>query len=213
MSLGAAPLPDLTLFGHPDSGHSYKVKLMLEVAGLAHHYRVIDIGAPHAKRPEPFRSLAPFGEVPLLLVGDQPYAQSNAILCLLAERTQRFGGESSQRMGACRQWLFWEANRLGLSLPHLRFARRFHPEAYPDGALAWLKSRFDKDIARLAHEFADGRRFILDDQPSVADFSLCGYLFWADQAQQQVPPRVAAWLDRLRQLPGWAAPDKLLAAV
>jgi glutathione S-transferase len=204
-------MTSITLFAHPDSGHSYKVKLALEVAAVAHHYQVIDIGLPHAERPEPFRSLSPYGEVPLLLMGGQAYAQSNAILCWVAEHTRRFGGESDQRMARCREWLFWEANRLGLSLPHLRFARSFDPASYPDGAVTWLKTRFDKDIARLELAFTDGRKFILDDQPSVADFSLCGYLFWADQAQLQVPPQVTAWLERIRQLPGWAAPHVLLA--
>lgn len=40
---------DYTLFGHPESGHSYKVKLALEVAQIPHHYQVIDIGLPHLR--------------------------------------------------------------------------------------------------------------------------------------------------------------------
>ncbi len=36
-----------TLFGHPESGHSYKVKLAIKVARIAHHYQVVDIGLPH----------------------------------------------------------------------------------------------------------------------------------------------------------------------
>lgn len=202
---------DYTLFGHPESGHSYKVKLALEVAQIPHHYQVIDIGLPHQARPEPFRSLAKFGEVPLLLHQGQAYVQSNAILLFLAEQTGRFGGESSARLARAREWLFWEANRLGLSLPHLRFARRFDALAYPAGSLVWFERRYDADIERLAYELRDGRRFVLDDEPSIADFSLCGYLYWADQAQVAVPPTVAAWLANISQLPGWATPYTLLA--
>lgn len=200
-----------TLFAHPESGHSYKVKLALEVAQLAHHYQVIDIGLPHHERPEPFRSLSSYGEVPLLLCDGQAYVQSNAILLLLAEQTGRLGGESSARLARVREWLFWEANRLGLSLPHLRYARRFEAQAYPEGSLVWFECRYQADIERLAHELRDGRRFMLDDQPSMADFSLCGYLFWADQAGVSVPPTVADWLARISQLSGWAAPATLLA--
>ena len=205
------PKLDYTLYGHPESGHSYKVKLALEVARIPHHYQVIDIGLPHQERPEPFRSLARYGEVPLLLCQGQAYVQSNAILLLLAEQTGRWGGESGTRLARAREWLFWEANRLGLSLPHLRFARRFDAQAYPEGSLFWFERRYDADTARLEQELRDGRRFILDDQPSVADFGLCGYLYWADQAQVTVPPGVAAWLTRISQLPGWAAPYALLA--
>jgi glutathione S-transferase len=201
-----------TLFGHPESGHSYKVKLALEVAGMAHHYHVVDIGLPHQSRPEPFRSLATYGEVPVLLYQGRGYVQSNAILLFLAEQSGQFGGESPSRLAHAREWLFWEANRLGMSLPHLRFARRFDAQAYPNGALLWFERRYAADIERLERELSDGRRFILDDQPSVADFSLCGYLFWADQAGVSVPPGVTAWLERISQLPGWVAPYTLLTA-
>lgn len=201
------------LYGHPESGHTYKVKLALHVAGIAHRYEVIDIGLPHAERPEPFRSLARFGEVPVLVHQGQVMLQSNAILCWLAEHTGRFGGESASRMSRVHQWLFWEANRLGLCLPHLRFARKFAFAAYPAGSLQWLEQRWHLDIAQLALALQDGRLYILDDQASVADFSLCGYLFWADQAQLSVPPNVAAWLTRISHLPGWAEPYAMLAAV
>ena len=202
---------DYTLFGHPESGHSYKVKLALAVGQIPHDYQVIDIGLPQQARPEPFRSLAKYGEVPLLLHQGQAYVQSNAILLFLAEHTGRLGGESGGRLARVREWLFWEANRLGLSLPHLRFARRFDAQAYPEGSLIWFERRYDADIERLELELRDGRHFILDDQPSIADFSLCAYLYWADQAQVTVPPGVAAWLMRISQLPGWAEPYALLA--
>lgn len=202
---------EYTLFGHPESGHSYKVKLMLEVAQVPHLYQFIDIGLARQERPEPFRSLSKFGEVPVLLHRGQAYVQSNAILLFLAEQTGRFGGESGDRLARAREWLFWEANRLGLSLPHLRFAHCFEPQAYPEGSLVWFERRFDADIERLVHELRDGRRFILDDEPSIADFSLCAYLYWADQAKVTIPSTVAAWLERISQLPGWAAPYTLLA--
>jgi glutathione S-transferase len=202
---------DYTLFGNPESGHSYKVKLALHVAQIPHHYHVIDLGVPRHARPEPFRSLAKFGEVPLLLHQGQAYVQSNAILLFLAEQTGRFGGESAGRMARAREWLFWEANRLGLSLPHLRFARRFDAQAYPEGSLTWFEHRYQADIERLAQELDDGRHFVLDDEPSIVDFSLCGYLYWAEQAKVTVPSTVAAWLERISQLPGWAEPYILLA--
>jgi glutathione S-transferase len=161
-----------TLYGHFDSGHVYKVRLALTVAQLAHDYVHIDIWAPHSERPEPFRTLAPFGEVPLLVWDGQVHAQSDAILCLIAERTGRLGGESPQRLARAREWLFWEANRLGMALPQLRYAQRFAPEEFTPDALAWIRARFDKDIARLEQELSRTRGFILDDQPCIADFAL-----------------------------------------
>jgi glutathione S-transferase len=204
------PTMDFILYAHPESGHSYKVKLMLEAAGIPHAFHIVDLRLPRAQRAEPFRSLSPFGEVPLLLHKGQVLAQSNAILHYLALHTGRWGAETPARLNKALQWLFWEANRLGLSLPNVRFANKFGAQSYPQGSLSWLEARLDLDIQRLADEFKDGRRFILDDTPSVADFSLCTYLFWADQAGLTLPAALADWLERIRQLPGWQAPYPMM---
>jgi glutathione S-transferase len=113
-------------------------------------------------------------------------------------------------MAKVREWLFWESNRLGFSLPHLRFARKFAPQDYPKDMLQWLQNRFEADIARLALELRDGRHFVLGSSVTMADFSLCGYLFWADQAEVFVPPEVEEWLKRIAALPGWKSPYSLL---
>lgn len=203
-------LPGITLYGNRDSGHSNKVRLALVFGQVEHDYVHIALSVPHEQRPEPFRSLARFNEVPLLVWGTESFVQSNAILCLLAERLQRMGGESPQRMTRVREWLFWEANRLGLSLPNLRFARHFAPHQFPGGTQEWLLARYERDIARLEAELSDGRAFILDEEWSVADCALCGYLFWADEVGLEVPPHVRAWLSRIQQLPGWQPPRELL---
>lgn len=196
----------IKLYGSAESGHTFKVRLLLEVAALPYEYEEVDLRLARAARPEPFRSLARYGEVPLLVQDGQPYVQSNAILLHLAQQLQAFGGESPERLARCREWLFWEANRIGTSLPHLRFGRRFDPQGYPPGVLDWMRARFDADIARLEEELSDGRAFMLGDTPSVADFAICGYMFWPEQAQVSYPPQVGAWLDRIRALPGWRHP-------
>ncbi|NRR29468.1 glutathione S-transferase family protein [Oxalobacteraceae bacterium] len=201
-------MDQLTLFGNRESGHTFKVRMMLDIGALPYLYEEVDIFGPQALRPARFRALAKFNEVPLLLHEGQAYVQSNAILCHLAQHTRRFGGESAARMDRVREWLFWEANRIGLSLPNLRYGLQFAPNDYPIGVLPWLRQRFDDDIARLEAEFSDGRQFILDDQASVADFALSGYLFWAAQARVTVPPALVEWLDRISAQPGWQPPHR-----
>jgi len=196
----------MKLFGNRDSGHAYKVRLMLNLAGLPHDYEEIDLDLPRELRPEPFRSQSRYGEVPLLLHAGRAYVQSNAILLHLAEHTGKFGAESGERMTRVREWLFWEANRLGFSLANLRFGLKFTSTGAASDGQVMLRNRFNADIARLDAELADGRAFILGDSISVADVSLCGYLFWPEQAQVEIPPHVQAWLDRISALPGWRHP-------
>jgi glutathione S-transferase len=195
------------LFGSPDSGHSYKASLMLWLAGMPHQYTHIDLSVPRADRPEPFRSHAPYGEVPLLLHGGRAYAQSNAILIYLAELNRSHGGESPQRMARAREWLFWEANRIGFSLPNLRYGLKFAQGGLAPAVEQMLRERYADDIARLEQAFSDGRDFLLDDGPSIADIALCSYLYWADHAAVDVPPAVQDWLGRISALPGWRHPD------
>src|SRR3990167_4491202 len=133
------------LYGAPGSGHSYKVVLALTFLGLDHEYRAVDLSVPRAHRPVDFRKASRFGEVPVL-VEDAALVQSNAILLHLARTTGRLiGDEGWERL---EQWLFWEANRIGLSVPNLRFALRFEPDTPPD-VLAWLGARARRDLDGL----------------------------------------------------------------
>lgn len=198
-------MPSFTLFGNRESGHTYKVALMLTLAGIEYDYHEIDLDLPRQVRPEPFRTLAKYGEVPLLVHEGVVFVQSNAILLHLAEHTGAYGGQSRERMDRVREWLFWEANRIGFSLPNLRFALRFPGTSAP-AVETMLRTRLEADIERLDFELDDGRAFVLGDEATVADFALCGYLWWPEQAKVALPPGVQAWLARIAALPGWRHP-------
>ncbi|MFL6658214.1 MAG: glutathione S-transferase family protein [Massilia sp.] len=204
-------MAQFSLFGSRESGHTYKVRMLLSMAGIAHQYTEIDLTQPREQRPEPFRTLAKFGEVPLLVMDGQPFVQSDAILLHLAEHAGCFGGESPERLARMREWLFWEANRIGFSLPNLRYGRRFVAGGLASAVEAFLRARFDADIARLESELSDGRAFMLDDTPTIADLALSAYMFWPEQAGVTLPPAVSAWLGRIASLPGWRHPDDMPA--
>jgi hypothetical protein len=50
------------------------------------------------------------------------------------------------------------------------------------------------------------------DHPTIADLSICGYLFWPDQIGMDLNtyPNIAAWLDRIAALPGYKRPEDLM---
>lgn len=199
----------MILYGNKQSGHSYKVALALALLGLPHEYRAVDLMVPRPERPAGFRAVSRFGEVPVLVVeGRPPLVQSNAILLHLARTTGRLGGDDPDGIA---QWLFWESNRVGLSVPNLRLARKFMPDTPPE-VVAWLEGRAVGDLDRLDLELAD-KPFLMGDTVTVADLSCCGYLFWLDQAGLDAArwPAMAAWLDRVRTVPGWKHPYELLA--
>lgn len=190
------------LYGARESGHAWKVRQALVLLGVPHAYRQIDIRLPHAKRPADFQAVSPYGEVPVLVDADSAQAQSNAILQRLAVQTGRLGGDRPREL---LQWLFWEANRIGFSLPNVRYHGHFgHPiEA---GALSWLRGRLQADLARLERELEGGRAFLLGDDLTVADLACSAYLNWPEQGGVDLGrwPAISGWLERIRATPGWS---------
>jgi len=201
---------ELIFYGNRESGHSYKVRLMLTLTQTPHEYRPIDIELPRDQRPSEFRQVSRYGEVPVLVDRGQPYVQSNAILLHLAQRTSKFYGRDAVDHDQAREWLFWEANRIGISVPNLRFAIRWVPATKPE-VLDWLRARALADLDRMNSEFAE-RKFLLGDIPTVADIACCGYLYWPDQAGIDLAPwrHVQRWLSDISALPGWKHPYDLM---
>ena len=199
----------IMLFGNRYSGHSYKIRLFLMLTDTPHSYETISLSLPRNKRPEFFRKNARFDEVPLLMIDDQPYVQSNAILLHLSDMLGVMGGGAQKSKVA--EWLMWEQSRLGFSLPNLRFERKFKTDANPN-VLAWIKARLRDDLNVLEKHLENGLGFIVGDAPCIADCAIAGYLYWLDDAGLAITkwPAVEAWLHRISELKGWEHPNTLM---
>ena len=79
--------------------------------------------------------------------------------------------------------------------------------------MGWLKGRMDNAFG-IVNQHLVNRAFMVGDQPPMADFSRCGYMFYPlEESGYDVAvsyPHIHAWLQRLRQLPGWASPYDML---
>jgi glutathione S-transferase len=191
---------DLVLYGSLESGHSYKARLFLTLAEVPHRYVHVDLDLSRAERPEEFRRVSQFGEVPVLVDDGVPQAQSNAILLHLARTTGKFGPPPGSSWDKLVTWLFWEANRSGFSMANLRYYTRF--EHAEPAARDFIRARAMADMKTLDVELS-ARPFIAGSTPSIADLSICAYVFTG--AECGMDPKgwsnVAAWLDRIRALP------------
>jgi len=109
------------------------------------------------------------------------------------------------------QWLFWEANRIGFSVPNLRAVLTYAKDTSLQGA-DWLRARAIADLARLDLEL-DSNPYLLGSDATVVDIACCAHLFWPEQAGLDLLqwPNVTDWLGRIRRLPGWAEPYDLLS--
>ena len=198
------------LYANPASGFSYKPALAMGLMQLPYELRVVDLKRPRAERSAQFREVATFGEVPVLLVDGLAIAQSNVILEYLARRESRLHeGDESQRIRV-REWLSWEANRIGLNLAHARASRT--SGGYDPAVQAWYDTRTRADLDHLDGVLAS-RKFLLGDLVTIADVACAGYLYWADQADIDIArwPNVEAWLTRIAALPGYKSPEAVFA--
>ncbi|MDB5850256.1 MAG: putative glutathione S-transferase [Rhodoferax sp.] len=198
----------MLLYGSTDSGHSYKIRSFLLLAGVPHTYRWVDLSHARTERPAAFVAASKFGEVPVLIDGGNSYCQSNAILMHLAQRTKAFRGIGSE-WTSILEWLCWESNRIGFSLPNLRYALLWGRQ--PAEVLAYLRSRVVADLQSLDEVLAKSE-FLLPSGPTIADLSCSAYLFWLSQVgiAEDEFPCLGRWLCSLRALPGWVHPGEAM---
>ena len=196
----------------PESGNSFKLAIMLRLCGQEFEPVWTDFAAGTTRTPEWRARVNPMGEIPVLEQDGEKLTQTGPILLSLAERYGRFGGRTDEEKFQILRWLFWDNQKLSGYMAAYRYRRAFTPS--PDPAVqAFLKARVDDFLGILAGEVA-ARPFIVGDQPTVADLSMCGYLVFpkaeAGYDFARDFPAIHAWLARLAALPGWQSPYDLL---
>jgi glutathione S-transferase len=196
------------LFGSTDSGHSFKVKCYLQLSEMTHRYEWVDLSAPRSSRPAHFQAVSKFGEVPVLIDEGRAICQSNAILLHLAGKIGKFAGTGEEQTRVL-EWLWWEANRIGFSIPNLRYARKWAKQ--PPEVLDYLHQRALADLDTLNSALGTSA-YLLPSGPTIADLSCSAYLFWLEQAGLCAAdyPNIDRWLSALQQLPGWEHPTTAL---
>src|SRR5216684_3173546 len=97
----------LRLYDYFDSGNGYKARLALAQLAIPHRLIEVDIDKGETRTPE-FLAMNPNGRIPLLALDDGAYlAESNAILCYLAEGSALMPKDALDRARVL-QWLFFE---------------------------------------------------------------------------------------------------------
>ncbi len=198
------------LYVAPLSGYCYKPALAMALMGLRFSSHLVDISAPRVARSPQFRALARFDEVPVLEIDGVVICQSNVILEYLARRESRLHeGDESQRLKV-REWLYWEAERIGLNLAHAVSARRFG--GYPETVVTWYQHRVMQDLRKL-DEVLQTQPFLVGEVPTIADVACAAWFPFARDSGVDVDgfAAVNAWWKRIEALPGFATPKAIFA--
>jgi glutathione S-transferase len=201
------------LHGFCQSGNSYKVAFFLNTLGQPWEPVFVDF-MHGVTRTEAWREKTNvMGEAPVLEDGPRRLTQSGAILTYLARKHGAYEGESEDDKLEVLRWILFDNHKFTSYLATYRFMKSFGPSAPDPAVMAWLRGRMDNAFGIVDKQLA-ARAFIAGVKPTIADFSLCGYLFYPQEESgydfAARFPHIPPWLDRLRQIAGWASPYDIL---
>jgi glutathione S-transferase len=202
-------MADYVLHCFAQSGNAYKAALALELAGADWEPRFVDYFGGETRTPE-YRALNLMGEVPILLHNGLMLSQSGVILDYLAESLGQFGPDDAAERREILRWMFFDNHKLTSYTATLRFMRTFGDAPNPV-ILAFLRGRAETAWGILDSHLA-GRRFVVGEHLTIADLSLCGYLFWPEEigVDWNNYPHIRDWLARLAALPRYKPPYELM---
>lgn len=194
----------LTIYGDSRSGNCYKLQLLCAEMEISYNWQEVDILAGDTRTPE-FLLMNANGKIPLLALPNGRYlAESNAILCFLADGSDFFGHEAFSR-AEILQWLFFEQYSHEPYIATSRFIIRYlgnPPERQMD-----LQQKKEGGYAALGvmERQLEAHAFIVGDQFTIADIALFAYTQVADEGGFDLTgfPAILDWIERIRLRPGY----------
>jgi len=202
-------MAEFTLHCFAQSGNAYKPALALALAGADWTPRFVDYFGGET-RTAAYRALNVMGEVPLLEHDGIVLSQSGVILDYLAGKLGRFGGSNDAERRETLRWILFDNHKLTSYTATCRFMRAFVKD--PDAAVLAEFRRRAETAWGVLNAHLESRLFVVGERLTIADISLCGYLFFADEigVDWNAYPAIRDWLERIRNQPGWAHPYRLM---
>jgi glutathione S-transferase len=199
---------ELYCFG--ESGNAYKAALMLQVAELNWKPRFVDFFNGETRTAEYRENVNEMGEAPVLIHNGKKLTQSGVILDYLAEVSRKFGPKSDDERREILRWMLFDNHKLTSPIATLRYMMSI-AKTGETPVTEWLRGR-----ATGALKVVDGHLakmpYMIGKRPTIADFSLCGYLYYGEELTIDLNQfaHVQNWLDRLKDIKGWKHPYDLM---
>jgi glutathione S-transferase len=207
-------MAEYQLYCFAQSGNSYRCALMLNLIDADWEPIFVDFFAKGEPRTPEYRTnVNEMGEVPVLAHGKRKLSQSGVILTYLARLSGKYAPQGEDEELEALRWIIFDNQKVNGFLGPYRFLKNFARPAGDPAVMAFLKGRIDGNLAIVDKRLA-GRSFILGERPTIADLSLCAYLYYpADEFGFDIAgthKNVGAWLERIKALPGWKHPYELM---
>jgi glutathione S-transferase len=207
-------MSEYQLYCFAQSGNAYRAALMLNLIGADWQPVWIDFFGKGVQRTPEYRGdVNEMGEVPVLVHGEKKLTQSGVILTYLSDLTGQFKPRGEDERLEALRWIIFDNQKVNGFLGPYRFLRNFAKPAGDPAVMTFLKARIDGNLAIVNKRLAS-QPFLLGDKPTIADVSMCGYLYYPPEEFgfdiRKDHPAISAFLDRMKALPGWKHPYQLM---
>ncbi|MEK6806153.1 MAG: glutathione S-transferase family protein [Pseudomonadota bacterium] len=194
----------MKLYGMTGSGNCWKPAVLMKQLGIPFEWVEVDLLKGETRTPE-FLAKNANGKVPLLEVKPAQFlAESNAMLCYLAEGTAYLPGDRYARAKVL-EWLFFEQYSHEPYIATVRFWVKFlHKQTeWKEKITEAMKKGYaalgvmDTQLAKTS--------FLAGNDYSIADIALYAYTHVAPEGGYDLTkyPAVNAWLRRVEQTPAF----------
>jgi glutathione S-transferase len=205
-------MSEYKLYCFAQSGNAYRAALMLNLIGASWKPVFVDFFKGETRTPEFRARINEMGEAPVLVDGDKTLTQSGVILQYLAKKSGKFLPQGEDEELEALRWIIFDNQKINGYLGPYRFLKNWAKGADP-AIIAFFKGRLDGNLA-VVNKRLEGRRFLLGDRPTIADISMCAYLYYpSDEFGFDIAkdhPAIGEWLGRIKALPNWAHPYDLM---
>jgi glutathione S-transferase len=161
-----------------------------------------------------FLALNPNGKVPVLEIAGRTLWEANAIMCCLARAAQSDLWPDDERQIDVVRWFSWSSEHFS------RFAGRLYFEHViksafglggPDAGVVEEANGYVRTYATVLNAHLRGRKYLVDDLLTVADFAVAATLPYAEQARLPLDglAEIERWYAQLAALPAWRDPFPL----
>lgn len=194
----------LRLYDYLPSQNAWKVRLLLSHLGLAYERVPVSIfeGESHT---EEYLQKNPAGAVPVLEIEPgRCIAESNAILCYLAEGTPYLPDDRFER-AKVMQCLFFEQSYVEPQIGSLRYWTLTGKLAKRSPDIVAGKRAYSLRALAALERALSGSRFLAGERYTIADMAVFAYAALAEDAGLDVAPYPAfrAWISRVQAQPGF----------
>jgi glutathione S-transferase len=182
---------------------SIRPRWTLQELGVPFESVEVNLVKGENRKPE-FLKINPAGKLPVLVDGDLVLTESAAIVWYLAEKYSEKGllPQDVRERGEVQRWILFAVTELEQPLWRITKHTRLYPEADRLPADVALAAREFHEMARVLDGHLRGRRFVVGETATIADFVTAYTLDWGNEVRLLADfPDLRAYMERMYARP------------